>query len=383
MEETPFEDRIVPRAEIDWERSCWWWYPLTRAVQPAIRFTTLAFSLASVWLVALGIFLATWLFQPRWNSEQLDWANANFSTLRSPGLRPVIVDWAAIAVSSVTAFEGFGIAELAFSLFVFLWCATIAGLCGGVLARRSAVEIGQRTVATWMETIVFIGQRWHSFFWSVGMHVVGIGLLLIPMLFLGWMTRLGTPGVVVASLGLILALPLVVAVGRMALSATICYPLSICTIAVEKKGDAFEGFSRSNAYLFQRPVVAALCGVLLLLIGVVGEQLVYWTLHIGWGLVTGVLRSTGGQSANELIALGDWCVGSLVAAYWFGYFWSAAAALYLILRKSVDHCELDEMELVESDAERTLPPIPTSSQALAGASDSNPDSSSGSESSEK
>ena len=40
MEETPFEDRRVPKSEVDWERSFWWWIPLTRAIHPAAKLTT-------------------------------------------------------------------------------------------------------------------------------------------------------------------------------------------------------------------------------------------------------------------------------------------------------------------------------------------------------
>ncbi|MCA9165991.1 MAG: hypothetical protein KDA62_23550, partial [Planctomycetales bacterium] len=58
------------------------------------------------------------------------------------------------------------------------------------------------------------------------------------------------------------------------------------------------------------------------------------------------------------LSYGLWLTQALVAAYWFSFFWSASAATYLILRKSVDHTELDEMDSIESPIEQSLPDIP-------------------------
>ena len=63
-------------------------------------------------------------------------------------------------------------------------------------------------------------------------------------------------------------------------------------------------------------------------------------------------------AAARFVASGNWLAQSLIAAFWFSYFWSASGALYLILRRSVDHTELSEIDLAEQAAGQELPEIP-------------------------
>ncbi len=280
--------------------------------------------------------------------------------------------WIQFFFQAVSSIGPLGWNELAFVTFEFLWLCTTFALFGGVLARRAAVELGQRTISPWGEAIGLVASRWQSYLWATGMHFVGILVLLLPALLLGLCSRLGTVGGVVAGVLLLLCYPLVFGIGRFALSAIICFPLSVVAICVEKKADAFEGFSRSNAYFFQRPVVAVLCSLLLLAAGLVGEKIVYWTLHLGWWLMRHGFAFSGGPGAQDNLYLnyGDWLTQMLIAAYWFSFFWAAVAAIYLILRRSVDNCELDEMDCLESEVERTLPDIPTTSQAAPASAES-------------
>ncbi len=176
-----------------------------------------------------------------------------------------------------------------------------------------------------------------------------------------FVSRLGSGGAIVGGVLLILFFPLAFGVGRFVLSLTICFPLSVCAIGAEKKADAFEGFSRSNAYFFQRPVVAFLFAAGLLACGYVGELLVTWVLNAGWSIVRNSYLYSGGMSqpaAARFVAAGNWLAQALIAAYWFSYFWSASGALYLILRRSVDHTELSDIDLAEQAAAQELPEIP-------------------------
>ncbi len=73
----------------------------------------------------------------------------------------------------------------------------------------------------------------------------------------------------------------VFAVGRMVLSMFRLLPLAVAAIGCERNADAFEGFSRSNNYFFQRPVITVLCGLALYAIGWVGYLIVFWWLLAG------------------------------------------------------------------------------------------------------
>lgn len=352
MEEVPFEDRHVPKVEIDWDRSVWWWYPLSRAIHPAMRMLALALSLVALLLIQLGFQVGEWLFAPAWSHDlRLEDQSIRLASLS-------LMNWFRDIAVDLAAVQSLRLREVGFVTFEMIWITLVVSICGGIIARRGAVELGQRTVAAWGESCWIVLSRWQSYLWSTGMHLVAITAMLIPTLLIGLIGRLGPIGAMISGILLLACFPLVFGIGRFALSAVICFPLSVCGISLEKQADAFEGFSRSNAYLFQRPIAAAICVGLLILAGIVGEQIVYWTLSSGWWLLSRSYSTTANLPATDYQAAGTWLVNALIAAYGFSFFWTASAATYLILRKSVDHTELDEMENLVSPIEQSLPEIP-------------------------
>ena len=100
MEEVPFEDRVVPKAEIDWERSAWWWIPLTRSVHPAIKLSSLVGSLIAVGLAQAGVRFAGLLFQPELSNSARNSVTNSSNLIGSP-----IVDWFTTLISTVMALE--------------------------------------------------------------------------------------------------------------------------------------------------------------------------------------------------------------------------------------------------------------------------------------
>lgn len=355
MEEVPFQDRTVPRTEIDWDRSVWWWYPLTRSIHPAIRMTSLLFSLLAILLLQLGFQLAD-----RWFSPQIDWSGIQAWT--------TVGNWSLPQADWIAQLPELNINRLAYFSFVILWIALISATFGGVLARRAAIELGQRTMGAWIHTIKLCTSRLSSYLWAAGMHFIAIACLLIPIAVLGGLSRLGpTTAAISGVFMLMIGVPLIFSVGRLFLSLTACYPLSVCAISIERKADAFDGFSRSNAYLFQRPVVAAICVIVLAFLGDLGSLLVQWVVRSGWVLISEFYLWSGGgnEASQQYLSAGDWFASELITAFRFSFFWSGAAALYLVLRRSVDNTPLEEMEMFESEMERQPPQIPTTSQPAA------------------
>lgn len=352
MEEVPFEDRVVPRVEIDWDRSLWWWYPITRAIHPAIRWTSLLVGFLGIWLLQSGLQWGSTLFSPAYEIPlQTGWSGAPWLSLPRWELQGRLPE---ITINNVAFFS-----------FAALWIALVSGTLGGILARRSAIELGQRNMASWIQAVKVASRRLVSSIWAAGMYLIALLALLFPILLLGWLARLGPVAAAVSGVLLLtVCIPILFATGKTLLSLIICFPLSICAINVEKKADAFEGFSRSNAYLFQRPVVSVLIILGLLIFGEVGAFLVYWTVQLGWGIVSNTFLMAAGNDANaiEWSSTVSWLASNLVDAFRFSYFWSATAALYLILRRCVDDTELDEIEMLDSDLVKQLPQLPSESQ---------------------
>lgn len=378
MEEVPFEDRVVPKTELDWGRSFWWWYPISRAIHPAIRMSSLLLSAVASLVLYRGIVQAEVWFSPSfqlsgnwWEVLSKFWqpATSGSTTLvtqsnASAWLTDLLQSSKSTSGAAVTNYISptISLNNVAYLTFVVVWVGLVGSFFGGILSRRAAVELGQRTVAPWFRSLVLVASRLIAYFWAAGMHIVGLFFLLTPIVLLGWIARLGTTAEAIAStVLLVICTPLIFAVGRLLLSLLVCLPLSICAISIEKRADAFEGFSRSNAYLFQRPVVAVLCILLLVLVGEIGALLVNWTVGIGWGTVRSTFVGAGALSATSNVYLtgADWLAATLVWAYRFSFFWAASSALYLVLRKCVDNTDLEEMDLMESEIERHPPEIPT------------------------
>jgi hypothetical protein len=200
--------------------------------------------------------------------------------------------------------------------------------------------------------------------------ISGVVLATIPVLILGWIMR--------ANAGLLLGgvfWPLALAAGflmtLLLLGTLFGWPLMWATISTEGT-DSFDALSRTYAYSFQRPLHYLFYAFVAGFIGWLGWLLVenfaagviwmgYWAA--GWG--------SGGERLNSIMGTGDeltgigssgamlirfWagCIKLLAVGYLFSYFWSAAAAIYLLLRRDVDATEMDEVYLDADESEQTF-----------------------------
>ena len=142
------------------------------------------------------------------------------------------------------------------------------------------------------------------------------------------------------------------------------WPLMWATISTEGT-DSFDALSRSYAYVFQRPlhylfyaVVAAVLGWLgWLLVSTFASAVIWLTSWaVAWGcgadrimqIDSGGMKGIG-HAGSEIIHFWVICVRFLAVGYFYGYFWTAASAIYLLLRRDVDATEMDEVHL-DADA---------------------------------
>ena len=160
------------------------------------------------------------------------------------------------------------------------------------------------------------------------------------------------------------------------------WPLMWATISTEGT-DSFDALSRSYAYLFQRPLRYLFYVLVAVVLGGIGWLLVryfaatvialsYWAA--GWGSgsdriariadIQGVTPALDGMArfGSRMIHFWASCVRYLAIGFFYGYFWTAASAVYLLLRRDVDATETDEVFL---DADTTEPEhgLPPSSKA--------------------
>ena len=73
-----------------------------------------------------------------------------------------------------------------------------------------------------------------------------------------------------------------------------------------------------------------------------------------------------GKAGAVLIHFWAGCVKLLAVGYLFSYFWTASTAVYFLLRRDVDHTEMDEVFL-DADQSEPSPELPTIGKDEAGA----------------
>jgi hypothetical protein len=149
------------------------------------------------------------------------------------------------------------------------------------------------------------------------------------------------------------------------------WPLMWGTISAEEMGDVFEASQRCYSYTFGRPLRYLFYILVALLIGSAGWVLVYYfaeaVLHLsGWAVSWGsgserlarLDGSSGAHLAASVIQALNGLVRSVASAYRYSFLWCAAASIYLLLRRDVDHTEMDDIYVEDEQKRYGLPPLP-------------------------
>jgi len=258
---------------------------------------------------------------------------------------------------------------------------SLAILLSGVLAVAVWAFFGLaicRIVAVWwaagervglVESLLFAGRKWLSCMAAPLLPVAGILLLALGVAALGLLIRL--LGLWIGGLLWPFALAAAALAALLLLGLLFGWPLMWATIGIEGT-DGFDAISRSYAYTFQRPLHYLCYAFAAGFVGWLGWLLVknfaagvvwlgYWSASFGCSeeqLKT--LLGDGGGFGAGLTHFWAGCVKLLGVGYLFGYFFSASAAVYFLLRRDVDNTPMDEIYLESTEEpEAAMPSIAT------------------------
>jgi hypothetical protein len=268
--------------------------------------------------------------------------------------------------------------QFAFYFLGGLWSLLVWSLLGGAITRTAVVRLGRDERIGLRESLEFSGRKLLSIAGSPLLPLAAIFALGIPLFLLGLMMRLN----IGVALGGLFWLPvglLAFCMTLFALGLMFGWPLMWSAISAEGS-DAFDAISRSYAYTFQRPLqyfayfLAALTLGLLgwIIIGLICQSVVQFAL-LAVGTGSGDLRMDQLRSAlsgtdasassllwfgSALIGFVNRCILGVQVAFMYSFMWSAAAAIYLLLRQNADQTELDDVYLEEDQAVNYgLPPL--------------------------
>ena len=384
----PRGDGVV--REIVWKDICPWLI-LVRALKIATGLRMLVLAAITLWLIGAGWWAAGKAFQgsedlllKNWIAAQTSWPWNEAPLVRvseremldSLSLRdtflgaPLFHVWSKYSAPFVHLFEPRqSIAGLAYSLVCCLWALLVLGLFGGAIARIAALDLTREESIGWRPALAHSWSKLGSYIMAPLLPLlavlVGILLLSIPALLM----RLDF-GVLLAGF----LWPLVLLAGLLMtivlVGVWLGWPLMISTLAVESS-ESFDALNRAYAYVYQRPLRFLFYVFIASVLGLFGSLLIYWftdlvlyfsELAVSWGAgsdrMADIRRwSLDGNSPGHMAGVGAtmilfWrnCVLTIAHGFQLAFFLSAAVGIYLLLRRSVDAVELDEVYLDEDQA---------------------------------
>lgn len=249
------------------------------------------------------------------------------------------------------------------SLFRCIWFLLVWSIFGTAIARYVALRLVDEEQPSFRDALRFGTQKWPATFNSAAFVFFGIVALAIPVALLGLVMRFDWGLAVVGVLWpLILLGAVVLAILGIGLAAG--WPLMVAAVGVER-GDSFQAISTAFSYLYQRPIHFAFYGFISCVLAVLGffaaglfadttVLFALWAGSFGMGHertadVIGAMAKRGADPRWGIQALQFWTnsLRVLLGSFGWGFFWSIAPAIYLLLRQSVDATELDEIVLNE------------------------------------
>lgn len=249
------------------------------------------------------------------------------------------------------------------SIFRCIWFLLVWAIFATAIVRYVALRLVDEEQPSFRDTLRFGTQKWPSAFNSAAFVFLGIVALAIPGGLLGLVMRSDWGLAVVGVLWpLILLGAVILAILGIGLAAG--WPLMVAAVGVER-GDSFQAISTAFSYLYQRPIHFAFYGFISCILAVLGffaaglfadttVLFALWAGSFGMGhdrtadVITAVARDAT-DSRWGIQALQFWTdsLRVLLSSFGWGFFWSIAPAIYLLLRQSVDATELDEIVLDE------------------------------------
>ena len=262
--------------------------------------------------------------------------------------------------------------QLAYFLFGGIWNIAVWAFLAGAITRIAAVYLGREERVGLRDALSHAARNYGWYLASPFFPLLGVMVVAIPLIGVGLLLRF-SPGVFVAGLLWVLILIGGLIMAILLLGLMFGWPLMWPAISSEEGSDAFEAFSRSYSYTFQRPLhylffasIAVLFGGLCwLLVSQFAAAIVNLPLSVAsWGAGEDRIELivNGGGNALEragggLIRALNGIVQSVAAGFNYSFFFSAATAIYLLLRREYDQTELDEIFVVEPEDEYGLPPL--------------------------
>lgn len=279
--------------------------------------------------------------------------------------------------------ERVGLRSYGYLIAGCVWSLLVWSFFGAAIARSAALRLTIDERVSLKKLLGFAREKFFAFFAAPFLALLAVfAISILAGVIFGLLAKTDLLLVVAAVLWpLMLIAGLLIVI--LLLGIALGWPLMWGTIASEGT-DGFDALSRSYGYTFQRPLhyafyvavalaYGALCSLVVSAVAGGAIHFSYWSLS--WGTELFVLsdgevprieqiqnviandRATSGTlwAGTGLIEFWNGAVLSVARAFAYSYFWVAATAIYLLLRRDVDQAELDEIYLDDEDEPVGMP----------------------------
>lgn len=301
---------------------------LLRCLQPA-------FSLLTVLAAAISFYLAQFL------RAQLPWSDP-LPTMTTPTVwlgRGTFGEAAETLLAPAAALwygppRTAAWAMLAEQAIVWLiWLLPVA-----LVVRDSLLQCAQRGGASISESVKLTARRLPALLATLVIPILAIAILAGLVAIGGSIARLSA---VAAEVVMLVALPVLLAIGILAFGSLFAVPLAWASVLGEQEADAFDALSRGYEYTFRRPVQLAAYLLVAAAIHWVAMQLIGGVCHAGRLLAAQAFAFTAGNHPQPQLL--PQLLDDLPAIIGILLFWSLTAGIYLLIRRDAGNQEIEDL----------------------------------------
>ena len=228
----------------------------------------------------------------------------------------------------------------------------------------------------------FAARRYSAFVGAPLFPLALTAVIVLCSIPVGWLLRFDV-GVLLAALVWIFVLLGGLLAAVVFVGLLFGWPLMWAALSTEEMGDVFEATQRSFSYTFGRPLHYAWYALVALLIGSAAFVVVQWMAElvvylsfwlVSWGSGTEALQALAGTDAWRFAGVGiiAWLsqlVLTVASSFRYAFFWCAAGAIYLLLRRDSDQIEFDVVHVPDQQVRYSLPPLTTDEAGVPGVAD--------------
>jgi hypothetical protein len=263
------------------------------------------------------------------------------------------------------------------------WNIVVWAFFGAIIVRTSVMQFGRGERVGLVDAAQFAAKRYLAFLGAPLFPLAGVTVVVLCALPIGWLLRFDV-GVLLASIAWVFVLIGSILATVLFVGLLFSWPLLWAALSTEEIGDVFEATQHSYSYTFGRPLHYALYALIALVIGSVAFVFVRWMAElvvymsfwtVSWGSGTATLQALANAEPTvrmvgvSIIAGCSQLVLLVVSAFRYAFFWSAAGAIYLLLRRDSDQIDFDVVYVLDQPVRHSLPPLTTDEAGVPGVAD--------------